>query len=819
MQKDLKYALRALKRAPGLTVVSILALALGIGANTAIFSVVDAVLLRPLPFPEPERLVNIQASLEGYNTQDIGFSVPEFEDLRDRSGIFESLTFYWPSTGNLTGEGKAARFEALGSSPEYFDVLGVQAAIGRTFVPGDVKPGVAEFTVISHAAWQIAFGGDPNIIGRKIFVDYDPFEIVGVLPADFHHPGRTIAGEVEFWWMGDFGGAPWGPRDQRTVRRLPRAIGRLSPGLSLDQAREKLAAFTESQRREYPNDYPENAGWDLRISALQTSLAGNTKPMLALILGAVGLVLLVCCASIANLLLAKASARRRELATRCALGAGRSDIVRQLLTESLLLSLLGGIAGLVLAIVFTPVLIEAAPVELPRVNDVGVNLGVLGFTIAVSLLTAVLAGLAPALRASKLNLVVDLNQGARGGGMGASGHRTQELLVAGQIALSLVLVVGAGLLVQSLWKLSQVDPGFDTDNVLITSIWLPPPVNSENNRHYRSQENRKAFVREVIRKMSELPGVSEAAVGAGDSIPLTGWNASPFGLEDESLAEGESLSAQMSSVSPTFGNVLRTRLVEGRYFNELDTGEHRVCLIDETLAKRIWRGESPIGRRIRRGSRDTGNWSTIVGVIGNVKTDHFAAAPAPHIYFPIFEGVPLGLTVFLRTKGDPEAMATTVPGVIESIDPELPVFGTVTMNEVVAESMARRRFALQLISAFAAVALLLAAIGIYGVTSFAIGRRTREIGIRLALGSQRRQVLSMVIRHGLLLTAAGVTAGLIGAAVLTRFLQGFLFDVTSMDPITHVGGTVVVALTTMLACLLPAYRATRVNPTAVLREE
>ncbi len=817
--QNLKNALRVATRNPGLTFVAVLTLALGIGANSAIFSVVDAVMLHPLPYPDPERLASLRTDLRGFGIPDVGMAVVEYEDIRDRSGVIDDIAFLWPMNGNLTGVDRPARIEALAVGENYFRILGAKAFLGRTFQPADVKPGLFEGTVVSYAAWKSLFGGDPRVLGRKIFLDYDSFIVIGVMPPEFRHPGATLQSDVDFWLTGGIGASLF-RRADRTRRSFPRALVKLKSGLTVAQAQARLDAFAGQLRADYPNDYPVAAQWAPRLTPLQKDLAGNTSILLLVMLGAVGLVLLICCATIANLFLARAASRQREFAIRGALGALRGNLIGQLLGESFLVALAGGVGGLLLFSWLTPLLVQVAPLNLPRVNPVGVNLSVLAFTMLCSLSTAVLCGLAPALKISKFDLVSGLRDGARGSGTGAASNRTQAALVVCQIALSLMLMVGAGLLLKSFWKLVQVDPGFDPNNVAVASIWLPPPTKDAGApRLYRTQEQRTAFVRETLRHLRGLPGVEAAAAGAGNSIPLVGWNAAPFGLEDVNVPPGESLSAEMTSVSPDFMRALGLRLVAGRNLSEADDGERRVALIDQGMADRFWNDADPIGRRIRLGPESAPQWWTIVGVVSNMKTDAFDAPAAPHIYFSIYQRSSYGMSLFIRTKADPASYADALRREIRSIDPDLPVFGVRSLEEVVSRSVASRRFALEVIGAFALVALALAGMGVYGVTAFALRRRRREIGIRIALGAGAGEVERMILRQGLWLTAAGLAVGLPGALLLTRFLSSLLYGASPTDPWTYLSVSAVLVGATLLACYLPAKRAAHVDPMVILREE
>jgi predicted permease len=814
--QDLRLALRTLRRSPRVAIACGMVFAVGIGANTAIFGVLDAVLLRKLPFPDPDRLVTVNAGLRGFGIPNVGMSVLEFEDFQDRSGVFDEITFVWPMHGNLTGIDHPERIEALTVGPNYFHLLGWNARLGRTFRPSDIHPGICEAAVLSDAAWRRLFGADPKVIGRKVWLDYDTFYVIGVMPPDFRHPGNTLEGAVDVWLTGGMGATLFS-RASRTQRRIPGAIGRLKPGVTPAQAQAQMNVFAGTLRRQYPRDYPAAAEWTPRIAALQSELASRGRTVLLILAGTVGLVLLVCCATVSMLMLARASGRRRELAIRAAIGAARSDLVRPLVAESVLVAFAGGAAGLLAYAWLKGVLVDLSALRVPSVNTVELNWGVLLLATALSVMAAVLSGLAPVLLFSRTDLSEALKNGS---GSGVGGRiRAQSAMVAAQIAFSLILLVGTGLLLKSFRSYVQVDPGFNPRNVVVASLWLSPPTDPHAAQRYKSSDYRKVFAREVLRRMRSLPGVEGAAIGAGNSIPLVGWNATPFGMDDADVPPDEPLSAEMTSVSPDFLRVLGLHLRDGRNFTEADDGENHAAMVDETMARRFFRGRSPLGRRIRLGPNTAQDWWTIIGVVGNMKTDAFDAPDSPHIYFPIYQRSNNGVTIFLRTAAKPDTILPVLRREVQSIDPDLPVFGVRTMEEIVTRSMEQRRFALQTIGAFALVAFALAAMGIYGVTAFSVTQRTREIGIRMALGAERKQVLSMLLHEGVRLACWGLAPGLLGAFLLTRFLGSLLFRATATDPATYLGASALLVATALVACCFPALRATKIEPTVALREE
>jgi predicted permease len=815
--KDLKHTFKTMGHNPGPFVVAGLTLALGIGACAAIYSVVETVLLRPLPFPEPGRLVAVKADLRGSNMRDIGFSQPEFEDLRLRAGVFEEISVAWPMDGNLTGVDKPHRIEALGVSAGYFDLLGVKPAMGRLFLPEDGEPWMSQSAVLSYHAWQRLFGADPKVLGRKIRLDYDPYVVVGVAPAGFQHPGPTLQGEVDIWLTGCYKGGAFPANPGRTQWRMfPGAIGRLKPGLDTRQAQALLDVFGGSIRRQYAAEYPAAAEWTPGIEGLQQSLAGESRRILLFLLVAVALVLLICCVTVANLVLARTTSRSGEFAVRTALGAGRGDLVLQILIENLVLGVLAGFVALGVVAALAPLLLRAEPLKLPQVNAAGMSAGVVGFVLLAGILSGILSAVTPAFHVSRFDLMGGLKAGGRG--TGPSGNRSRAFLIAGQIALSLMLLAGAGLLARSLRAVLSVDPGFRSDGVVLGYVWLPPP-GTVTAKEYTKPEKRTAFVREVLRRLQAMPGVEAAALGSGDSIPFLGWSSVPFAIEGRSERADESLSAQMTSITPDYLRVLGGQIVSGREFNEADDGRYRVALINQSMARRFWKGENPLGKRIRTGTAKNPEWCEIVGVVRDMKTGGPEAAVPPHAYFPVYQRSTLDLAVMIRTAGRPEAGMAGMEHEIQVVDSDLAVFALQSLDDVVRRSTAQRRFALSLISAFALAALALAGLGVYGVTAFGVSQRTREIGIRMALGASRSQVLGMILQRGIVLTLAGLAAGLAGSALLARSMQGFLFGTASTDVPTYLSVSALLTAVTLFACYLPARRAARLDPALTLRQE
>src|SRR5713226_560568 len=819
--KDLRYAYRMLLKTPGFTVVAILTLALGIGANIAAFSIVDGVLLRPLPFPQPGQLVRVFDDLRGSNTKDVGMSVPEFWDYRDRSGVFQDIAVIWPIPVALTGIDRPQRIEVLATSPNYFTMLGVQPKIGRVFTQKEDVPGFLESVVLSDGFWRREFGADPNILGKSLRLDGDLYKVIGVMPPGFHHPGKTLETEEDGFIAAGYNALPFPVPPLRSVRMLPGTIARLKPGLTIEEAQARLETFTAGLSREYPTDYPPAAGWAPRLVSVQSDLVGNIRAELFVLLGAVGFVLLIACVNLANLLLARGASRQREIAIRLALGAGRGRLIAQLLTESVLLSFVSGCVALVTVVFLKSALLKFAPQDLPRVNEVAISAGVLAFAFLLSILTGVLFGLAPALQAASPNQIASLREGSLGSGSSKRQMRISRVLVVSEVALSLVLLVGAGLFLRSFWQLLQVRPGFNPRQVVTTQIWLAVP-NDPKNDPYGTVPKRAAFLREVLRRVSSLPGVEEASIGAGGSLPLLhGRNAFTFTIEGRPADSERAPVAEFASVTPRHFNALQIPLLSGRSFTDADDDKAMpVAVVDQTLARRFWPNDSPIGKRLKAGPiQSTFAWLTIVGVVGDVKSDTLEAPGPPHIYLSLFQNPPYNTVVYLRTAGDAGSFGESIRREVQSVDPNIPTYAVRSLEDVVARSMAERRFALDILGFFGVVALLLDAIVIYGVMTYTFSQRSQEIGIRMALGAQRADILRLAISEGMLLVAVGLGSGILGALVLTRYLRTMLFAVTPTDPITFTAIAAILALVALLACLIPAQRATQVDPLVALRND
>jgi len=819
---DLRFAWRGLMRSPGFTAVAAATLALGVGANSAIFTVVNAVVMRPLPYAQPERLVRITSDFAGLGSTDVGLSQPELIDYRDRSGLFESIAGVWAINANLTEIDQPERVEVLLASPTYFDVLGVRPQLGRLFRPEDDGPGITEVLVISDALWRRRFGASPDAIGRKLRVDNDWYSVVGVLPPGFRHPGRSVLTDVDAWAPASFVDKPFPNPPQRFNYMLQGAIARLKPGVGVNEAQQRLTAFGEALRAAHANDYPARAAWTPRLRPLQDDLVGSVKPALLMLLGAVGFVLLIACANIANLLLARGAARQREMAVRRALGCSRARLVRLMLVESLLLALLGGAAGAGLTVWLMDALFALIPAGVPRLQEVAVDGQVVAFTAIVTVAAALIFGTIPALQGSAADVNATLKEGPRGASS-ARGWLRSALVVA-EFALALVLLVGAGLLVRSFWRLQQVDLGFDPRAVLTARLWLPQPNDPSLGRYSNrttGHPTRVATYEEILRRVEALPGVR--AVGAAGALPFDGSRSQVVFTAEGAESDDRSRvpTSQITMASPRYFEVMGIRLLRGRTFLDQDDAKGApVVVVTGSIARRSWPGQDPIGKRIHLGGPQSQSpWMTVVGVVDEVRTGRLEDSPRPTLYRPLKQASNLALSIVVKTDADPDSLATALGAQVRSVDPDLPTYGVQTMERILAKAAAARRFSTQMLGAFAILALVLAAVGIYGVMAFVVGQRTREMGIRIALGAHPRAVTRLMLREALALAVGGIVIGAVAARVATRLLAGLLFEVPAHDPVTYTLIAVVLTATAALAAWRPARRAASVDPIAALRAE
>jgi predicted permease len=818
--QDLRYALRTLRKSPTFLTITVLTLALGIGANLAIFTVVNAVLLQPLPFRDPDQIVRVFDDLRGAGARNVGMSVPELEDLQ-RSGIFEQVSVIFPASQALGGGDRVERIEFLGTSPNYFELLGTAPALGRTYTQAEWVPGCLNGVVISDGLWKRQFGSDPHVIGRTVRIDEDGYTVIGVMPFGFRHPGNTLGGDVDIWSACGFAAEPY-PVPTRSRRLFPGVLGRLKAGITLEQAQRRLDVLAASLQQSYANDYPKELGWSIRLERAQTSLTGSVRPTLVMLLAAVSFVLLIVCVNVASLLIARSSARMREFAVRQALGASRGQLIRQVLTESVLVSLAGGAAALAVLLAAERSLLALTPADVPRLAEVHADWRMVAFALVLSLATGVLVGLMPALHASAIDPNRDLRDGGRtGGGQSLRQNRSRATLVVLEVALSAVLLIGAGLLVRSFSAVLSQNPGLDPERLVAGQIWIPNPSDRSSNPYWPTA-GRAGLVRELLGRLALLPGIQQAAVGTSSDIPLLSNvnNPLPFSLPDEVSTQGNDHAAEFGAVSAGYFDVLRTPLKQGRVFTDHDVDSTvKVVVVNEAFVRRFAPQRDIVGRRLRYQWRGDEYEAQVVGVVGDVRNDGLDVAPPPRVYLSALQHPGVRLAVLLRTRSDVDVTSTkdALMQTVHSINPELPVFNVRTMADLMSASMARRRFSLFLISVFAVSALLLAALGIYGVMAFVVDQRAQEFGIRLALGAKPRDILGLAFRPGFLLTATGTIVGLSVAIGVTRLMSSLLFGVSSRDPITFVLVPVLLALVTMAACFIPARRATRVSPMEALK--
>ncbi|HEU4508115.1 MAG TPA: ABC transporter permease [Pyrinomonadaceae bacterium] len=803
--QDLRYGLRMLARNRGFTVVAVIALAVGIGANSAIFSVVNTVLLRPLPYTDPDRLVMVweEGTPDGFPINSA--SAANYIDWRDQNQVFTDAAVIGRVTFNLTGAGEPERLDGRRVSANLFPLLGVQPHVGRTFSAEEDGPGANRVVMLSHALWQRRFGAQPDIVGKHLTLSGETYEVVGVMPPQFQFPSRND----QLW-------VPIAFTPQQAANRGNNSfevLARLKPGVTREQAEAEMDAIAARLQQQYP-DVVKSKG--CVVIPLHEQLVGDIKPALLILLGAVGFVLLVACANVANLLLARAAARHKEIALRLALGARRGRIVRQLMTESLLLSAMGGVVGLLLAIAGVSLLKTFIPDNTSQVTAVNVDANVLAFTLGVSLLTGLIFGLAPALQASRFNLNEALKEGGRDSSAGGHGSHIRSLLVIAEVAVSLVLLIGAGLLIHSFVRLRSVDPGFRTDNLLTMRIALPK-------LKYPDHATRTAFHDELLRRVTAVPGVRSAAVT--NWIPLT-LQGDTFGVTVEGRPDpgAQNMPDVVTRVvSFDYLNTMGIQLLRGRPFDHQQdkVDSPPVAIISETTARRLWPDEDPLGKRLKAGGADSDEpWIAVIGVAEDVRQFQLTAEPRLQMYLPSVQPaffVPGHLVV--RTDIDPMSLAGAVRQAVWEIDKDQPVSDVRSMDEIFAESIAHQRFSMLMLGVFAAVAMLLGTVGIYGVVSYTVAQRTHEIGVRMALGAGTGNVLSLIVGHALKLTLIGVLVGLPVAFVLSRLTESLLFGVTPTDPATFVAIPLMLIAAAALASYLPARRATRIDPVIALRYE
>ncbi|MET0626077.1 MAG: ABC transporter permease [Pyrinomonadaceae bacterium] len=802
--KDLRYGVRTLVKSPAFTTVAVLSLALGIGANTAIFSVVNGILLRPLPYPESERLAAVwhtppQASFPGMTRFSV--SPGNYLDWKEQGRAFEQMAIYQYAGLSLSNGGDPVPVTGAAVSSDFFSVLRTQVEKGRAFSPDEEQPGREQVVVLGHGLWQRAFGANPNLIGQTVNLNSRSFTVVGIMPAGFEFPA-----EAELWVPLAWDAAE---RQTRAIHDYL-VIARLKPDASLAQAQAEMSTISSRLEQQYPE---ANKGWGAVVIPLQEDLVGDVRPALLVLFSAVGFVLLIACANVANLMLARGANRRREIALRIALGATRARIVRQLLCESVLLSVAGGLLGLLLASWGGQLLVRLSSGSLPNSDEVGIDTWALGFTLLVSLAAGVLAGVAPALQFSRGELSETLKQGTGRGGGGSVKQRTRKALVVCEVALSLILLVGAGLMIRSFWKLQDVNPGFDVSNSLSMSVLLPAT-------RYSEPQQMLAFHDRVLEQLGALPGV--VSVGSTTTLPLTGGGSrQPFTIEGRPAPPvSEQPLAQTRYVSPDYFRAIGIPLRQGRPFDDRDReGAPQVVVISEAMARRFFPGQNPVGQRLTASFHLQQGAREIVGVVGDVKSNGLDDDAAATMYLPFRQAPRPWINFVARTASDPQSFIQPASKAVYTVDKEQALTNVRTMEQVLTESLSGRRFNMTLLMTFAALALALAAVGVYGVMNYSVMLRKRELGIRMALGARGSDVLRLVLGQGLTLTLAGVGVGMAGAYVLTRLMASLLYGVTATDFLTFGSVAGVLLLVGLLASFLPARRATKVDPMIALRGE
>ena len=816
--QDLRHAVRAFAQSPGFTAAALLSLAIGIGANTAIFSVANALLLRPLPYRDADRLVILWNRSPGLNITQDWFSTAHYFDIKTGHSGFEQVAIAIAGNYNLTGRGDPERVSAIRISSSLLPMFGARASLGRLLVSEEDTPGRAPAALLMNGMWARRYGSDPRIVGQSITLNGASYQVVGILPQSFTLPlevlptlGSTEPPEILLPLPLPLSAAS--NRDHEDYNIL----GKLKRGVTIRQAQAEMDALTARLRREHPDIYPPNGGLTFSIVPLFEQVVGDIRKTLFILLGAVGFVLLIACANVANLLLSRAVGRQREIAVRTALGASRMRIVSQMLTESILLAVSGGALGVLLSIWGIRWIRGLGTISLPRLEDIAIDGRVLLFTLLISIVSGMLFGLAPALRVSRLDVhstLKDAGRGSAGNSVWGRGNNIRRILVVAELALSVVLLIGAGLLIRSFAQLQNVQPGFNAKNVLTFGI-------SMNGRKYAEAPAALRAYRELWERLEHLPGVS--AAGGIQALPLGQlWAWGPITVEGRAPRAGENfINADERIVSGHYFPAMEIPLLHGRFFNDQDTNTNpRVVIVDEYMAREFWPNQDALGKRIRLGSMTSNApWSTVVGVVGRVKQYNLDSDSRIALYIPHTQVPTRTLTVVFRSGADPANLTAAAKQQIHELDPDVPVFGLRTMENRVDDSLARRRFSTMLLAIFAGVALALAAIGIYGVIAYMVNQGTREIGIRMALGATQRGILSLVVRQGMTLAAFGAALGLIGAFALTRLLGSLLFGVKATDPLTFFGISIVLVAIALLASYIPARRAARIDPMISLRCE
>jgi putative ABC transport system permease protein len=807
--RDLRYSIRLLIKSPAFTGVAVLSIALGVGANTTVFSVINAVLLKSLPYKDPESLALVwgdsktESNLKKHNQ----VSATDIADIRSQSNVFEDVTTYTGWNPIMSGDSQAERIPAIQVGDGFFNIMKGQPVLGRTFTKEEQEDGKDFVVILGYGLWQRRFAGDPAVVGKSISLNGRPYNVVGVMGADFHPlPSTLVSPEGQFY-------RPVAEAYDDTARsaRHLRAIARLKPGKTVAEAQSEVQVIAQRIEQQHPET---NKDYSAHVVSITDEIVGDIRPTLWIVFGAVIFVLLVACANVANLLLARSTVRHKEITIRSAIGAGRGQLIRQLLTESLLLSLIGGGIGLMLAVWGTGLVASVGSKLNPMLQDVHIDLRVLLFTLGISIITGIVFGLAPALQVSKPNLTESLKEAGRGSGPSGSRNRLRSVLVVSEIAMTLVLLVCAGLLMRTVLRLQNVDTGFNAHNVLSMNIGLPAIK-------YPKPEDRVSFFKQATDRIAALPGVK--AAGTTSVMPLSdNFDGRGLLVEDHPKPRGEEITVDLYITSPGYLKAMEIPLLAGRSITEQDlTDAPNVLLINKTMAGQLWPGQDPIGKRVKfPGSEQRPQpWRTVVGIVSDVSQYGLDKKPPMQIYVPLPQFPTSFNSIVVKTEGDPASIIGAVRREILAVDKDQAVFNLTTLEQLHGESILLRRFFMVLLLVFAAVALVLAAVGIYGVMSYVASQRTHEIGIRMALGAQARDVLKLIISNGMILALIGVAVGLAGAFALTRLLASLLFGVTATDTLTFVGVSVGLIAVAMVACYIPARRATRVSPLVALRYE
>ena len=819
--RDVRLALRRIRRNPMFAASVAGTLALGVAATTSIYTVVDGVLLKPLPFPDSRALVRVTSDFPGINLRDVGMSVPELEDYARRSGAFGSIAGIWPISANLTGSDRPERIEVVLASANYFDLLGVRAALGRTFNPRDEIPGIATVAVISDGLWRRGFGADPRVLGRTLRIDEDVYEIIGVMPPWFRHPSLTLETDVEVWAPSGWRAAPFPVNPGNSARFIPSAIGRLAAGVTVDDARGRLEGLARERTQQFPDDYPARLGWIPRVHPLAADLVSGVRPALLMLMAGIVFVLLIAIFNISNLLLVRAVEREREVAIQRALGAARSRIIVSLLTEGTVLAVLGGAVGFLASLWGVDLLLRLVPERLPRVADIAVDRRVFFFALLISILAGLLVGLGPALQSARADVVERLKAAGRGLHGGARA-RVRNALVVAQVAMAVVLLAGAALLVRSLWNLQSIETGMILDRLTTARVWLPQP-NDPRSGPFFEHSQRVALIRSIIDRLSQSPDIARA--GMATALPATqDSGTAAFAVEGWTPEQKDLATSTVISATPGYFSALGARLVAGRFLHDADDARApRAVVINETLARTYFAGADPVGRRFRFVGRrgqvsPDAPWITVVGVVSDVREDGLDAAIRPQMYQSLWQVSNLSLVIVAQGRSRPPS-AETIARAVQGANANLPVYAVRTGEELVAAQLAQRRFATRLINVFAAAALALAALGLHGVIAYGIRQRMHEIGVRVALGATAGRIMALVLGDAARLAAAGIATGLLAAIVLSRLITTMLFNVRPSDPATLSGVVVLVAAVVTAATIGAARRAARIDAAVALRLE